>query len=77
MVYKKDNHRKMLCEFDGMIIFTNRSSKQVVFLESKNTSGKPVYGKNCLNDRLEKLQLDFDSKETRTYGKDVILFYDI
>ena len=77
VVYKKEKQGKMLCEFDGMIIFPNRSRRQVVFLEAKNTASKPMYGKNCLIKKLKNLKIDFDPAAIEVCGKDAVLFYDI
>ena len=77
VVHKKEEQSKTLCEFDGMIIFPNRSCKQVVFLEAKNTTYKPEYGKNCLKKKLDKLEIDFNLAAIEVRGKDAVLFYDI
>ena len=77
VVYKKKERGKKLCEFDGMIIFPNRSTKQVVFSEAKNTTHKPEYGKKCLKEKLNKLQISFKSSNIEVKGKDAVLFYDI
>lgn len=55
VVYQKDNIGLMLCEFDGMIIHPMRKSDQILFLEAKNRDKQPIYGKNCLRDKLKKL----------------------
>lgn len=77
VVHKKDEPGKTEDEFDGMIIFPNRSSKQIVFLEAKNTVQQPGYGKKCLSAKLRKFQIVFDSNEIEVKGRDAIFFYNV
>ncbi|WP_458398212.1 hypothetical protein [Anaerotignum sp.] len=77
LVYNKEEQGKILCEFDGMIIFPNRRCGQLVFLEAKNTKEKPSYGKKCLIKKLRKLKVSFDERNIQIKGKDAVLYYDI
>lgn len=77
LVYNKNEQGKMICEFDGMIIYPNRSCNQIVFLEAKNTKEKPAYGKKCLAKKLRKLKIPFDERTIQINGKDAVLHYDI
>lgn len=47
VVYQKDAVGREICEFDGIIIHPMRKTKQIVFLEVKNTLRSPSYGKNA------------------------------
>lgn len=59
LVYQKDAVGRKLCEFDGLIIHPMRTEEQIVFLEAKNTSNKPAYGKNCLKEKLNKFPMNY------------------
>ena len=64
---------KMLCEFDGIIIYPNREAEQVVLIEAKNTYEKPSYGKKCLIGKLKKLGMSFTSSDVVVSGHDAYL----
>lgn len=63
LVYQKEAVGRKLCEFDGMIIHPMRKEKQLVFLEAKNTSNKPAYGKHCLMEKLDKFPINYIADE--------------
>lgn len=50
----------ILAEFDGIIIYPNRTTNQIVLLEAKNTAEKPAYGKNCLAGKLKTLHIEYE-----------------
>lgn len=75
LVYQKNAVGKKLCEFDGMIIHPMRKEGQIIFLEAKNTSDKPVYGKNCLKEKFDKLSVKYKVTDIQTIGYDAILRY--
>ncbi len=70
VVYKD---RKSICEFDGIIIYPNRTEKQVVLIEAKNTRRKPGYGENCLRTKL--MSLDLYDAENQMYRIDNDAYY--
>lgn len=69
-VYNKNDTGKDLCEFDGMIIYPNRKTKQVVFLEAKNIGKKPGKAKNCLVKKFKNFTFDYIEENIRTLGYD-------
>lgn len=73
LVYEKDRNGKKLCEFDGMIIYPFRKQNQVVFLEAKNTSGVPSYGKKCLSEKLDKLKIPYEKSAIEIVNKNAYL----
>lgn len=75
LVYNKDEEGKQLCEFDGMIIFPNRHSEQIVFLEAKNRKEKVFTSKRDLSDKLRKLHITFNEDDIQINGKDSILYH--
>lgn len=54
VVYKKNAVGQKLSEFDGMIIHPMRDKEQIIFLEAKNTSQNPSFGRKCLKEKLDK-----------------------
>lgn len=77
LVCGNGNEDKTFCEFDGMIIYPNRTSNQIVFLEAKNTKVKPTYGKKCLIDKLRKLNIQFEEEDIEINKKDAMLFWSV
>jgi hypothetical protein len=73
LVYEKERSGKTLCEFDGMIIYPLRKEKQVVFLEAKNTSDTPSYGKKCLSEKLDKLNIAYEKSAIEIVDKNAYL----
>lgn len=67
-----EKNRK-LCEFDGMIIYPNRVSNQIVLMESKNRKTKPSLAKNCLIDKLRKLNIPYDEDQIKTENFDAMM----
>lgn len=77
VVYQKEAIGKNLCEFDGMIIHPMRKKEQIVFMEAKNTYNKPIYGKNCLREKLDKLSLSYNADDIHVINYDAIWKYSI
>ncbi|MEG0758852.1 MAG: hypothetical protein RR505_10635 [Raoultibacter sp.] len=75
LVYQKNVVGKHLCEFDGMVIHPMRKQKQIIFFEAKNTVNKPSYGKRCLEEKLDKLSLGYDSGNIKEFSHDAMLKY--
>lgn len=77
LVYNKEQSGKMMVEFDGMIIYPNRKQKPLVFLEAKNTTSKPMYGKNCLKKKLGKLNILFNEQDIQMQENDAFMYFDV
>lgn len=73
LVYEKDRLGRKLCEFDGMVIYPMRKQSQVIFMEAKNTSNAPSFGKKCLCEKLDKLKLAYNKSEVKIQGRDAFL----
>ena len=69
-VYKSGNS---LCELDGLIIFPMREKEQVIFLEAKNTN-KNAHAKKHLNEKLEKLNISYNSEMAKEIKRDVYVY---
>ncbi len=76
LVYKKDSGQK-LCEFDGIIIHPMRHNQQVIFLEAKNTASKPIFAKNCLKKKFDKIGLQYSVSEIYVDNFDAYFNYSI
>lgn len=77
VVYEKEKTGKKLCEFDGIIPYPTRNHNSIVFLEAKNTKDKATFGKACLIEKLEKLDIPFNKAAIEIRDKDAILHYDL
>lgn len=77
LVYPKSKVGESLCEFDGLIIHPLRKKEQVIFMEAKNTSYKPSYGKNCLVKALTKLKIAYKDEDVKRIGHDAVFKYTI
>lgn len=77
LVYEKDAVGRKLCELDGMIIHPMRNKEQIIFLEAKNTTNKPVYGKKCLKEKLDTLQILYSADDIKIVNHDAIMNYSI
>ncbi|MBR6824976.1 MAG: hypothetical protein IKM59_00330 [Oscillospiraceae bacterium] len=77
VVYDHSDIRKSICEFDGMILYPNRKSGQLVFLEAKNRAYKPELGRRELMEKLQLLNISYDSNKIEKSGKDAYFYYDI
>lgn len=77
LVYQKDAVGKKLCEFDGMIIHLMRKTEQVFFLEAKNRNEKPVYGKNCLREKLDKFPIQYNFDDIQIVACDAYFRYTV
>lgn len=77
LVYQKDSVGKKLCEFDGMIIHPMRKTNQIIFLEAKNRDKKPIYGKNCLKEKLDKFSFVYSYDDIQVANYDAYLKYSI
>lgn len=83
IVVFENNGNKTLCEFDGLLIFPNRTEGQVIFMEAKNKKdkGKSRNGleeaKDCLMEKFDKLKLHYEEEKILVKGKDAIFTYDI
>ncbi|MBO0562680.1 hypothetical protein EXQ39_03935 [Clostridium botulinum] len=72
----KENSRKK-SEFDGLIIFPNRSIEQILFVESKNTTEKPSYSKKCIKEKFQLLGIDYEEDKIIIDGMDCYYKYTI
>lgn len=77
VVYKKGTIGSKLVEFDGLIIHPMRSERQVVFLEAKNTTYRPGFGKKCLYKKLNSLNLCNDPLLIEVIDHDACMFYSV
>ena len=77
LVYEKDEVARKLCELDGMIIHPMRNKEQIIFLEAKNTTNKPAYGKKCLKEKFETLQISHSIDDIKIINYDAIMKYTI
>ena len=77
LVYQKDATGRKLCEFDGMIIHPMRKKDQVIFLEAKNRNEKPIFGKNCLREKLDKVAIRYNYDDIQIEGCDAYLKYTV
>lgn len=66
-----------IAEFDGMIIFPNRLSKQIVFVESKNTKKQPILAKNHLIDKFKNLGLHYEDSRIQLFDHNCKYYYTI
>jgi hypothetical protein len=76
-VFDQNKLAKCLCEFDGMLLFPNRKSGQIVFLEAKNTRYEPSYGRNCLIEKLEKLRIPYEEENIKLDCHDAYYIYNV
>jgi hypothetical protein len=77
LVYQKGAVGRKLCEFDGMIIHPFRKNEQMMFLEAKNTSNNPAYGRKCLKEKLDKLSFRYEYDDIAIVGFDAIWKYSL
>lgn len=77
LLYQKNAMGRKLCEFDGMIIHPMRKTDQVVFLEAKNHNEKPALAKNCIKEKLNKLQIKYKYDDIQTVDCDAYLKYTV
>lgn len=77
IVENSEEKNKELCEFDGIIIYPNRQKEQLIFLEAKNIKEKKSTAKNCLCEKLDKLDLPYNVKDIITVRYDAYLKYNI
>lgn len=77
VVYKKDTVGRKLCEFDGMIIQPTRTTNQVIFAEAKNRTEEPIFGKRCLEEKLNKLSIQYNYDDIKIDNYDAYLEYTI
>ena len=77
VVYKKDTVGRKLCEFDGMIIHPTRTTNQVIFAEAKNRTEEPIFGKRCLEEKLNKLSIQYNYDDIKIDNYDAYLEYTI
>ncbi len=69
-VYANEGTNIIDAEFDGLMIFPNRSSDQVVFSEAKNHKRKSKAAVICLHDRLQKRGIKCEKEEISLQGTD-------
>lgn len=77
VVYQKEAVGRKLCELDGMIIHPMRKTEQVIFLEAKNTSNKPAYGKNCLKEKFDNLVFEYNTDDIKIINHDAMMKHTI
>lgn len=77
LLYQKGSIGRKLCEFDGIIINPSRKKQQIVFLEAKNTSNKPSFGKNCLKEKLDKFPIVYSKDDIVVIGNDAYFRYSL
>lgn len=68
---------RKLCEFDGMIIHPTRTTNQVIFAEAKNRTEEPIFGKRCLEEKLNKLSIQYNYDDIKIDNYDAYLEYTI
>lgn len=74
VVYKKNAVGQKLSEFDGMIIHPMRDKEQIIFLEAKNTSQNPSFGRKCLKEKLDKYSFLYSPDSIKKF-KDYDAFF--
>lgn len=74
---KKDNPREDFVEFDGIVIFPNRTNRQVLFLEAKYTAKNKNKGKKELEKKLNKIKLEHDENEILIDNHDAFMYYSV
>lgn len=76
VVYNPKNPDRMICEFDGLIIYPTEKEEQILFLEAKNMNeaGKAT---KCLCRKLNQLKLPYDRNQIQAHGQDVYLYKSI
>lgn len=77
LVYEKDAVGRKLCELDGMIIHPMRNKNQIIFLEAKNTTNKPAYGKKCLKEKFDTLQIAYNPESIEIINHDALMKHTI
>lgn len=77
LVYEKDAVGRKLCELDGIIIHPMRNKNQIIFLEAKNTTNKPAYGKKCLKEKFDTLQIAYTPESIEIINHDALMKYTI
>lgn len=77
IVYQKEELGKILAEFDGLIIHPMRKKYQILFLEAKNIKKRPGLAKNCLVEKLNKIDLMYDEENIQTVKSDAYLKYSV
>jgi len=77
LVYEKDAVGRKLCELDGMIIHPMRNKEQIIFLEAKNTTNKPAYGKKCLKEKFDTLQIAYNPESIEIINHDALMKHTI
>ena len=75
----KDNkdYSKKKVEFDGLVLFPNRKEYQVIFVESKNTKEQPVFGKRCLKEKFNKLNIEYIEDDIDVFDMNCKYIYKI
>lgn len=76
-VNKKEEPGKQLCEFDGIVIHPMRKNGQILFLEAKNTTNHPGYGKKCLKTKLNELDINYKDEDIVVANHDAIMQYSV
>lgn len=73
VVYDRENTDRMICEFDGLVIYPTEKKQQMLFLESKNMNeaGK---AKRCLCRKFNQLKLSCERDQIQSHGQDVYLY---
>ena len=77
LIYEKDAIGRKLCELDGMIIHPMRNREQIIFLEAKNTTNKPAYGKKCLKEKFDTLKISYSPDDIKIVNHDAIMKYNV
>lgn len=66
-------------EYDGLIIYPNRSRNQVIFLEAKNFE-KGKHNKSaatCLKEKFNKAGIEYNENDIKTINKDAYMSYTV
>ena len=77
LVYEKDAVGRKLCELDGIIIHPMRNKNQIIFIEAKNTTNKPAYGKKCLKEKFDTLRIAYTPESIEIINHDALMKYTI
>ena len=59
------------------IIHPMRNKNQIIFLEAKNTTNKPAYGKKCLKEKFDILQIAYTSESIEIINHDALMKHTI
>lgn len=77
VINKEGSTADALNEYDGVVLYPNRKSKQMVFLEAKNKKLKSDNGRTALKKKLDNAGFNYDADDIVVVGKDCYYEYTI